>query len=47
MKNSTQTTATIDSLDIELKKLIEQDLKNFRAAQNKNNQATGKQLMAA
>lgn len=47
MKNSTQTTVTIKSLDIELKSLLEQDLKNFRATQNKNNQAPGKQLMAA
>ncbi|HTI58468.1 hypothetical protein [Mucilaginibacter sp.] len=47
MKNSTQTTVTIKSLDIELKALLEQDLKNFRSAQNKNNQATSKQLMAA
>jgi len=47
MKNSPQTTVTVKALDIELKALLEQDLKNFRSAQNKNNQAAGKQLMAA
>lgn len=47
MKNSNQTTVILKSLDIELKALIENDLKNFKANQSKNNQHAGKQLMAA
>jgi len=47
MKNSNQTTVILKSLDMELKALIENDLKNFRSAQSKNNQHAGKQLMAA
>jgi hypothetical protein len=47
MKNSTQTTVTIQAIDIELKALLQNDLKNFKANQSGNNQATGKQLLAA
>ena len=47
MKNSTQTTVILKSLDLELKAIIKKDLKNFRSAQSKNNQQAGKQLMAA
>jgi hypothetical protein len=47
MKNSTQTTVILKSLDLELKSLLKKDLKNFRVAQSKNNQHAGKQLMAA
>ncbi len=47
MKNSNQTTVILKSLDMELKALLENDLKNFRSLQNKNNQHAGKQLMAA
>jgi hypothetical protein len=47
MKNSTQTNATIKALDIQLKALLQQDLENFRAAKNKNNQANSNQLLAA
>jgi len=47
MKNSTQTKVTLKSINLELKALIEEDLKRFKAAQSKNNQATGNQLLAA
>jgi hypothetical protein len=47
MKNSNQTTVILKALDMELKALLENDLKNFKSANNKNNQAAGKQLMAA
>jgi len=47
MKNSTQTTVILKALDLELKALLENDLKNFKSAQNKNTQFAGKQLMAA
>ena len=47
MKNSNQTTVILKALDLELKALLENDLKNFKSANNKNNQAAGKQLMAA
>jgi hypothetical protein len=47
MKNSTETTVILKALDMELKALLENDLKNFKSAQSKNNQQTTKQLMAA
>jgi len=47
MKNSNHTTVILKALDIELKALIENDLKNFKLAQSKNNQHAAKQLMAA
>jgi len=46
MKNSTKTTI-LKALDIELKALLQSDLQNFKAAQDKNNQAAGKQSIAA
>ena len=45
MKNSTYTTA-LKNLDLELKALLEADLKRFKGGKNKNNQANG-QLLAA
>ena len=47
MKNSNQTTVILKALDLELKALLQNDLKNFRATRSKNNQAATKQLMAA
>jgi hypothetical protein len=47
MKNSTETTVILKALDMELKALLENDLKNFKSAQSKNNQQAAKQLMAA
>ena len=47
MKNANKTTGMLKALDLKLKALLENDLKTFRAAQCKNNQAAGKQLMAA
>ncbi len=47
MKNSNQITVILKALDLELKALLENDLKNFKGINNKNNQAAGKQLMAA
>jgi len=47
MKNSTQTRIMLKALDIELKALLEEDLKQFKNVNNKNNQAAGNQLMAA
>jgi hypothetical protein len=47
MKNSNQITVILKALDLELKALLENDLKNFKTINNKNNQAAGKQLMAA
>ncbi len=47
MKNSNQTTVILKALDMELKALLEKDLKDFKAIQSKNNQHAGKQLMAA
>lgn len=47
MKNSNHTTVILKSLDMELKALLEKDLKDFKSTQSKNNQHAGKQLMAA
>ncbi|HTD97878.1 MAG TPA: hypothetical protein VK668_01260 [Mucilaginibacter sp.] len=47
MKNATQITVLLKALDIQLKALLESDLKSFKSAQNKNTQLAGKQLMAA
>ena len=47
MKNSTKTTVILKALDLELKAMLENDLKNFRSAKTENNPAAGKQLMAA
>ena len=47
MKNSTKTTVILKALDLELKAMLENDLKNFKSAKAENNQAAGKQLMAA
>jgi hypothetical protein len=47
MKNSNQITVILKALDLELKALLENDLKNFKEVNNKNNQAADKQLMAA
>ncbi|MGZ3778261.1 MAG: hypothetical protein ACXVI9_12140 [Mucilaginibacter sp.] len=45
MKNSTQTTIALKSIDLTLKSLLENDLKNYRANKSKNTE--GKQLIAA
>ena len=45
MKNSTNKTA-LESLDLELKALLETDLKKFKEGKNKNNQVNN-QLLAA
>ena len=47
MKNSNQTTVILKALDMQLKALIENDLKNFRSTKNKTDQQASKQLMAA
>lgn len=47
MKNSTQTDVILKAIDIELKALLEKDLKNFQVSHNKNKQMAEKQLMAA
>ena len=48
MKMSTQTTVLLKALDIELKRIIEQDLQKFKAKQQaQNNISFLKQLMAA
>jgi len=48
MKTSTQTTIILKALDIEFKKIIEQDLQKFKAAQQvKKNISFLQQLMAA
>ncbi|HZX57983.1 MAG TPA: hypothetical protein VFE54_04635 [Mucilaginibacter sp.] len=47
MENSNHTAVILKALDIELKTLIENDLKNFKSTQSKNNQHACKQLMAA
>ncbi len=47
MKNSNQTTVVLKALDLQLKALLENDLKSFRESRSKNNQPAGKQLMAA
>ncbi|CAM3973324.1 hypothetical protein MUGA111182_19950 [Mucilaginibacter galii] len=48
MKMSTQTTILLKALDIELKKIIEQDLQKYRAAQQaKKNKMFLQQLLAA
>lgn len=48
MKMSTQTTVLLKAIDIELKKIIEQDLQKYRAAQQaKKNKQFLKELLAA
>lgn len=48
MKMSTQTIILLKALDIELKKIIEQDLQKYRAAQQaKKNKMFLQQLLAA
>lgn len=47
MKTSNQTTVILKSLDMELKALLENDLKNFKSTKSKTDQHAGKQLMAA
>jgi hypothetical protein len=48
MKMSTQTTILLKALDIELKKIIEQDLQKYKAAQQaKKNRLFLQQLLAA
>jgi len=47
MKNSTQTTATLKSLDLTLKSILENDLKNYRTGKNQTKNTDGKQLIAA
>ncbi|MEO6849485.1 MAG: hypothetical protein ABI203_06300 [Mucilaginibacter sp.] len=47
MKNENKTTGILKALDLKLKALLENDLRNFKAAQSKTNQPAGKQLMAA
>jgi len=48
MKMSTQTTILLKALDIELKKIIEQDLQKYRAAQQaKKNKMFLQQLLSA
>ena len=48
MKTSTKTIVMLKALDMELRAIILNDLKNFKAnQQNKNNQDNSKQLLAA
>jgi len=47
MKNSTKTTVLLKAFDIELKAILEKDLKAFKAAQqHKNNVAFLRQIAA-
>lgn len=43
MENSTKTEVILKSLDLELKKLLSQDLKSFKAAKQSNVQSNDKQ----
>jgi len=48
MKTSTKTIVILKSLDLELKSILQQDLQNFKTAQqSKNNHAASKHQMAA
>jgi len=47
MKNSSETKSTLKTLDLELKALLEEDLKRYKDAQSKNNQAGSNDLLAA
>jgi hypothetical protein len=47
MKNTSQTKSALKTLDVELKELLEEDLKRYKAAQSKNNQANSNDLLAA
>lgn len=47
MKNSTQTTIAVKSIDLTLKAILENDLKNYRANKNQSKHTEGKQLIAA
>ena len=48
MKTSTQTTILLKAIDIKLKKLIEQDLQNYKAAQKaRKNRLFLQDLLAA
>jgi hypothetical protein len=42
MKNANQTAVILKALDRQLKALLENDLKNFKSAHNKNTQLAGK-----
>jgi hypothetical protein len=47
MKTSTKTTVLLKSIDLELKALLQNDLKAFKAKAAGSNQGTSKQLQAA
>jgi len=48
MKNSTKTTVLLKAIDLELKAILEQDIRKFNSAKfNKNKNAAFLQLIAA
>jgi len=47
MKNSTKTIVMLKALDIELKAILEKDLKAFKAAEQQKKNAAFLQLIAA
>jgi hypothetical protein len=47
MKNSTKTTVILKAIDLELKAMLENDLKNFKSPKNENNPAAARQRIAA
>lgn len=47
MKNSTKTTVILKAIDLELKAMLENDLKNFKNARTENNSAVVRQRIAA
>lgn len=47
MKNSLNTIIMLKALDIQLKRILEEDLKAYKAAQQRKNNLTFLQLIAA
>ena len=47
MKNSTKTTVLLKALDLELKAVLERDIKSFKAEKQRKNDIAFMQLIAA
>jgi hypothetical protein len=47
MKNSTNTTVLLKALDLQLKSILEKDIKAFKIAKQRRNNAAFMQLIAA
>jgi hypothetical protein len=47
MKNSTKTIVLLKALDLELKTILERDIKNFKSAQQRKNNLAFLQQIAA